>query len=932
MKRPLCALALFLTAAVWLYLELFYSDSSVYTGASADSAIAETGGSPVDGSSFEIIGRVSSKELVKSYTGEDQIIIYVVPIKSESDSRFDGMSFSRNSYSVQCYMESGGSCLSAFGISEVGISAEKSSCGDSSADVFGPAIGTYVRLSGRVKQFPSPTNPGEFDSRLYYNTLKISYRLMDARVLATGGKVSRYREYLFRLKTVLGASLDAVLEPEDAGIMKAMLLGDKSSLDSDVKESFKAAGVVHCLCISGSHIAVLGMGVFRLLKLFSNLMYRRRKAISEKISDRKKNGQLTGMGMPWIHWPLGLHFGNAFACATSVLVMYSYGVMCGMGSSSFRAILMFGLRMVAPLLGRTYDILSALALAEILLLLDQPLYLYNSGFLMSFGAVIGIVVVRPCLKILCLRKEQEMQFVKEKAESRCKSRIGKLIELKISEMINVSFEGSGSVVVNGILTSIAIGLATLPVYGLYYYTYPLHSILLNLLVIPALGVLLMLGVGSMAFGALVLAAGAGGAVTASVGIAAITGGCLFNPLTLGIHIILFGYKWLCSFSGLNAAFTWYMGHSEKWQVVAYITLMCLFVVLTKRYEKQVADERRRLADCNREIDCRETGEGYGSGNGRNDGCTGAAGIGFIDIKNLSMPGRIARYDIARFAVLIAAVLLFAYRSHPDLAVNMIDVDQGDGIIVSSAGKNLLIDGGSTSKKNVGKYRIIPVLKYMGIGALDGVVVTHEDEDHISGILEIMDDMEKGGIRIRKLIMPEVADSSKGNNYHQLHKRATELGIPILYINSSESFRLGKAELTCLNPARGMVTSEANAYSTVLYLRCGEFTALFTGDMEGEGLQYVKGQLRSMENITLLKVAHHGSRFTTDEEFLELTHPRIALISCGHDNSYGHPHRELLDRLEETGARVYRTDESGEITISVMGGGKRVAVSEFISAE
>ena len=315
-------------------------------------------------------------------------------------------------------------------------------------------------------------------------------------------------------------------------------------------------------------------------------------------------------------------------------------------------------------------------------------------------------------------------------------------------------------------------------------------------------------------------------------------------------------------------------------------------------------------------------------------------------------------------------MILTFKIHPKLEINMIDVGQGDGILISCNGRNMLIDGGSTSKKNVGKYQIIPFLKYKGIGKLDAVVMTHEDQDHVSGILEILEDMDNGGIRVKMMILPEISDGSKGDNYHKLEIKAYELRIPILYINIGESFSMGNAMFTCLNPELNMETDGANEYSTVLfmeyvdesksiqsnickkrlkrkmhchddcfYIGDTQFTALFTGDVEGEGLETVKEQLKKKkvvrkkvegamdkEGVTLLKVAHHGSMYTTDEEFLSLTKPKVAIISCGVDNSYGHPHKELLERLENTDATVYRTDESGCITVELLD--RAVKVWEF----
>ena len=219
-----------------------------------------------------------------------------------------------------------------------------------------------------------------------------------------------------------------------------------------------------------------------------------------------------------------------------------------------------------------------------------------------------------------------------------------------------------------------------------------------------------------------------------------------------------------------------------------------------------------------------------------------------------------------------------------------------------------------------EYSIIPYLKYRGIGRIDAAVVTHEDKDHISGLLEIMDDMEKGGIRIKRLILPDVSDASRGENYRELETRAQSIGIPVSYISVGEEITIGKSSFLCINPNMNMTTEGANAYSTVLLMKRGSFKALFTGDVEQEGQENIKKIISDntalFEDITLLKVAHHGSKYTTDEEFLSLIKPKIALISCGENNTYGHPHDEVIERLENIGSKIYRTDESGAVIFRI----------------
>ncbi len=748
MKRPLCFVSLIITAIVFVYLEIYLSELICPLPDETDAM------------STEIVGVVAEKEIKNGYSGGEQVVIYLIPNK-----KLNG-----NFRYLECYLETGG---------------------------YIPSVGETVLIKGKIKTFSAPTNPGEFDSRLYYSTLKIAYRIQNSRILKIGGKPNKYKESLFNVKRYLEKTLDRTMTSEDAAVMKAILLGDKSYMDDEIKELYKSNGIMHIMAVSGIHISFLGMGLYKLLR-------------------KLKCNNLVSLIVP-------------------ITVMSSYGAMCGMGTSAFRAICMFAFKIFAPIIGRTYDILTSLALVEILLLIDQPLYLYSSGFLFSFGAVLGITVVRPLIKPYgFMKKQMEMKFADDEVKKR-----------------EVVFQKLG----DGLASSFSIFLVTLPVYASFYYTYPLHSIFINLLVIPLVGLLMAMGVLSVFVGMI-------SSVIASA------------PAAL-VHMILLFYKVLCSQTGIKSRLTWYMGHSNKWQVAIYIALLMAFIAVSWKFKDK----------------------------------------------------KLLRLDVLRGGLIIAAIFILTYHSHNFLEIDMVDVGQGDGIVISCNGKNLLVDGGSTSKKNVGKYQLIPFLKYMGIGRLDAVVLTHEDEDHLSGILEIMDDMETGGIRIKELIMPGIADASKGDNYCKLENRALELNIPIHYICSGEKLKLGKAEFTCLNPTKNMIVSGANEYSTVFYMKYGQFRALFTGDVEGQGQESLKRIIREnpgeYSDITLLKVAHHGSMYTTDQEFLDMTSPKIALISCGENNSYGHPHSELLNRLDDAEAYVYRTDLNGEISVIVKNDSVRV---------
>lgn len=233
------------------------------------------------------------------------------------------------------------------------------------------------------------------------------------------------------------------------------------------------------------------------------------------------------------------------------------------------------------------------------------------------------------------------------------------------------------------------------------------------------------------------------------------------------------------------------------------------------------------------------------------------------------------------------------------------------------------------------YQIAPFLKYRGVSRLDAVFVTHSDADHISGIKGLMEAYGETGIGIGCLYLPDLAEECRDENYLELVSLAQGCGIPVRLLCEGEHLRNGKLMLTCIHPDKSYVNSDANAGSTVLYLTYEDFSALFTGDLEGEGERLVTKRLSDMRGtgrlagrITLLKVAHHGSKNSTEASFLEMADPRIALISAGRDNAYGHPHKETLERLADRECRIYQTPVSGAVTVRVKNG--RVRIEEYVT--
>lgn len=664
-----------------------------------------------------------------------------------------------------------------------------------------PRIGETVRVSGKVSLFREATNPGEFDLKEYYQILKISYKLNQTEILERSVSCFPVKEKLFQVKYRCCEVLEKIYPGKEASILKAMLLGEKNGLEEEIKELYQLNGLIHILAISGLHVSLLGAAV---------------------------SGALRKCGIPvWLRAP------------AAIGIMWCYGVMTGMGVSTWRAVFMFSMHLAAELFGRTYDMLTALSLAAFLMLAEQPLLVRYSGFLLSFGAVLGIGLVLPWWKEVLNRMWGKRRPVTDRA--------GKSRE-KLTKAIK-----------EGFCLGTAIAVTTLPILFYFYYKYSLYSLLLNLYVIPLMGVVFAGGIVSMAAGFLMRPAG----------------------ILAGMpdRFILWLYEISCREALKLPDAVYIGGRPELWQIIVYYGILCGMIL---RYH--FTEDR--------------TGR-----------------------KTKTAPA------IIQWLLTLGIIWLLLIRPYSGFLVSFLDVGQGDCIIMrNEKGNCYMVDGGSTSKSQVGKYSILPYLESEGIGELEAVFLTHPDEDHISGVMELME--QSGyGVRIKALILPDVSLEIKDKELSELREQAAQYDIPVYYIGRGDVLQDKNLKISCLGPERGIVTDEVNEISTVLYAEYEEFKMLLTGDVSGEPERELLSELEGREPLTVLKVAHHGSKYSTPQELLEMTEPVYAMISAGKDNRYGHPHGELIERLEKQGCRIYQTAESGAITLKVWNG--KIRVEEFL---
>ena len=238
-------------------------------------------------------------------------------------------------------------------------------------------------------------------------------------------------------------------------------------------------------------------------------------------------------------------------------------------------------------------------------------------------------------------------------------------------------------------------------------------------------------------------------------------------------------------------------------------------------------------------------------------------------------------------------------SETELNVHFLDVGQGDAVLISCDDAYMLIDAGDNDKGTL----VQNYLNKQGVEHLDYIIGTHPDADHIGGMDVILYKFDCGTV-----MMPEVTNDTA--TYRDVIDTMKEKGYQNTAPVVGDSYSLGSAQFTILGPTD--TYEDTNNNSIVLLLTHGDNKFLFVGDAEEKAEEDILAEGVSVK-ADVLKVGHHGSRTASSEAFLQAVEPTYAVISCGQDNSYGHPHAETLNTLRSMGVKVFRTDEQGTVT-------------------
>lgn len=655
--------------------------------------------------------------------------------------------------------------------------------------------GYRMKGKGEAESFSRATNPGGFDEQNYQYGKGIFLSLQKVEIEQIRQPLIPVRAGLFRLRNYLRNVYETILDDE-AGLAVAMVLGDKENLDTDIKQLYQRNGIAHLIAISGLHIAMIGGSLYHIL--------------------RKLLGNYT------------------VSAGAGVIFILLYGVLTGLSGATLRAVIMLIVSIGADVTGRRYDTLTAIAFALFLMLLNNPYQITQVGFLLSFGAIIGIAVVNPVWKKFWPKLPR---------------------------------------VFDGLFVSVSVQIVLLPIMLYYFYEIPVYGVLLNVIVVPLMSVLL----------AVLLAGGILGSFLPAAAKVVIV------PAK-GIFLL---YEWICNFSEKMPFHTLCTGRPQFWWLVAYYGVVVLFLMIA-----------------------------YGQFPNKQSGCSTEKESRQEEQNPMS---NCRKWMFAGTGVL--AVLLFSVFALPaSLTVCMFDVGQGDGIYIRTPyHHHILVDGGSSSKQKVGIYVLKNGTRYYGGHVLDYVFVSHSDSDHYSGIAELLED---DTVVIRNFVLPDIANPDEA--YYELEKKAMKKGCRLYYMKKGDILQIDGITVTCMNPEH-TVYEDKNTGSLVLALSYLDFDMLLTGDMDDtveekilkEGLLEESCLEELVQNtkdktIEVLKVAHHGSATSSSEEFLQALCPETACISVGENNRYGHPAKEVIERLLQYTQNIYLTKDSGAITINTDG--------------
>lgn len=723
------------------------------------------------------------------------------------------------------------------------------------------------RVEFLVKAQP-PRNfndPGAFDAKSYLATERIDLTgsLRSAELLTLiDHPAPSFRQRLARLHGTLLARTDELFShrPESAALLRAMLLGDRSFVDTTTVVAFQKTAAYHILVVAGLHTGAL--------VIFLLWCCRR------------------------------LHLGIVPTILITLGALAAYVGVVEDRPPIFRAALMAAIYLLARPLFRRVDLLNTVALAALCLLLWNPAFLSDSSFQLSFlaaGVIAALAVpwmertTAPYRAGLSHLGDVTRDVVHPPkiAQFRIESRLAALwLSARLprrmarrSTALLTSPLRLGLRLCELFFLSLAIQLGMLPLLARDFHRVSISGPISNIPAVLLTGIIVPLGFLCLAISFIWTRA-------------ATLLARLLTSLTL---VLLHTIDW---FSGLPRL-SYRIPGPPVWLTLAFFAALAGFAAMGRSVmaQRRGRSARRRL------------------------------------------PPRIPWQEwTAGIAVTTLAILIASYPFAPRLTSNkteitVLDVGQGDSIFVSFPdGETMLVDGGGLagsewikgmrSAPDVGEEVVSPYLWSRGIKRLDVIALTHAHEDHLGGLLSVIENFP-----VRELWIGRDENTPE---FAALLARAKQRGVRVVHKVEGNDLAWGRVRGKILwPPVEDPVKEASNDDSLVMRIQDGATSFLLTGDIEQPEEKKLLAEGEPLAS-NFLKVPHHGSKTSSTAPFLAAVQPRIAVVSVGEGNAYGHPSESVVERYADDGVRLLRTDRNGAVTVS--SDGRAISVQAFVTTE
>lgn len=657
-------------------------------------------------------------------------------------------------------------------------------------------IDDIVSINGDIRSNDEVLNYGQMDFLEYNKSLGISFSVDIDDITIDKRPYISIRNNIYMLRHRFKEAFGKIYSEEDRALVMAMVIGDKSSLADRTSILYRKAGITHIMAISGLHVSLVGLSIFKLIR-------------------KRKQSYII-----------------AFSISTVVII--SYGILTGLNISCFRAIVMLIIYGFGQVIGHRNDIVTALCISALIQLLTNPYTIYNTGFLLSYGAVIAIGLVYPIFENACGKKHLKTKNIKSIKRNQFSN--SKTYIIKVSKVVALN---ALKKLLSSLIMSLSINLVTFPILANTFYEISIYSPIYNLIVIPLMSILLPFAILS--------------------GILSMICTPIAYICAYPVKIILKIYMGICIMNLKIPGNTWTVGHIDFIKVILYILIILLMLCALKMNKKKL------------------------------------------------------------ILVFLGALFITFSIENDRSYIGMCYMGQGEGIIIKTRdGAAYLIDGGSSSHKNAGKYMLLPSIKYQGISSLECIFISHTDSDHINSIEYMLDNYIYNSLKIKNIAIPYCMRDSEA--FQNIKTKALKYKINIIYVSAGDLISKGNTSFTIIAPDE-YIFDDVNDNSMVMLVDIDGFKMLSTGDIGSEGGKRLKNYIRNYKksnqiNVDVLKVPHHGGKSEGQLQLFEAIDADYGIISCGVNNSYGHPSNTTINNLKASDYMYYVTSEVGTIDIII----------------